>query len=290
MINLLSNADFRTWTAANATVLGVSGSAISLTSGWIYDQQADSGTQPNVFISQEVNARGDLKEADYPRNYLKVLPSSAGTSLGVASFSRLTQRVVYNYNGTARDGVFSFWVKSPSTATVEIVTRVVRKYGTGGSPSATETLGEKRFRIGSVYRRVNVPFNFPDSRSRTFGTSNDDAIEVQIFFQAGTSVVTNGLGWIGEVDIAAAQLEFDQQLPTDFTAVPAATGAAPVTGSYDYNYFLFPGIVELPELSADPANAPTAKARLYCKDNGSGKAQLCVIFPTGSTHVLATEA
>ena len=39
----------------------------------------------------------------------------------------------------------------------------------------------------------------------------------------------------------------------------------------------------------DPSAPAANKARLYCKDNGSGKTQLCVLFPTGATQVLATE-
>ena len=30
-------------------------------------------------------------------------------------------------------------------------------------------------------------------------------------------------------------------------------------------------------------------ARLFCRDNGSGKSQLCVIFATGAIQVVATE-
>ena len=47
--------------------------------------------------------------------------------------------------------------------------------------------------------------------------------------------------------------------------------------------------IELGEMTA-PGVAPANKARLYVKDNGSGKTQLCVIFATGAEVVLATEA
>ena len=44
----------------------------------------------------------------------------------------------------------------------------------------------------------------------------------------------------------------------------------------------------LTEMSA-PGVAPANGARLYVKDNGSGKTQLVVIFQSGSEIVLATE-
>ena len=40
---------------------------------------------------------------------------------------------------------------------------------------------------------------------------------------------------------------------------------------------------------ADPAAPSANEARLYAKDNGSGKTQLVVRFPTGAVQVLATE-
>lgn len=47
--------------------------------------------------------------------------------------------------------------------------------------------------------------------------------------------------------------------------------------------------LELTELAADPAAGASNTARLYSRDNGSGKTQLCVLFPTGAVQVLATE-
>jgi hypothetical protein len=53
------------------------------------------------------------------------------------------------------------------------------------------------------------------------------------------------------------------------------------------NYYAW-GFVELDEMS-DAAAPGANKARLYCRDNGSGKSQLVVRFPSGSVQVLATE-
>ena len=46
---------------------------------------------------------------------------------------------------------------------------------------------------------------------------------------------------------------------------------------------------EATELAADPAAPATNAARLYLRDNGAGKTQLCVRFATGAVQVIATE-
>jgi hypothetical protein len=47
--------------------------------------------------------------------------------------------------------------------------------------------------------------------------------------------------------------------------------------------------IEMTELAADPAAPAADAARLYFRDNGSGKTQLCVRFATGAVQVIATE-
>ena len=47
--------------------------------------------------------------------------------------------------------------------------------------------------------------------------------------------------------------------------------------------------IDIQEIS-EPAVAGPNQARLFTKDNGANKTQLCVRFPSGATQVLATEA
>jgi hypothetical protein len=48
-------------------------------------------------------------------------------------------------------------------------------------------------------------------------------------------------------------------------------------------------VFDLGKVQVAPANPPAQTARLFCRDNGSGKMQLVVRFPTGAVIVLATE-
>lgn len=46
---------------------------------------------------------------------------------------------------------------------------------------------------------------------------------------------------------------------------------------------------DLPEQSITPEAPPEDIARLFTRDNGSGKTQLCVRFHTGAIQVISTE-
>ena len=91
---------------------------------------------------------------------------------------------------------------------------------------------------------------------------------------------------LGTVDVDRLQF-------TDQAANPSTTGHVQLNGSA---LTLFGackllgtvGYFELSEIS-DPAAPVTNIARLYVRDNGAGKSQLVVRFPTGAIQVLATE-
>jgi len=45
----------------------------------------------------------------------------------------------------------------------------------------------------------------------------------------------------------------------------------------------------LGEVTSDPGNPSSNQARVFLKDNGSGKTQLAVRFGSGAAQVIATE-
>jgi hypothetical protein len=47
--------------------------------------------------------------------------------------------------------------------------------------------------------------------------------------------------------------------------------------------------VELQELAASPSQPVANRARLFIRDNGSGKTQLCILWPGNAVTVLSTE-
>lgn len=50
-----------------------------------------------------------------------------------------------------------------------------------------------------------------------------------------------------------------------------------------------PRYLELDELAASPAAPAANKVRLFSKDSGAGKTQVCARFPTGAVVVLGVE-
>jgi hypothetical protein len=60
-------------------------------------------------------------------------------------------------------------------------------------------------------------------------------------------------------------------------------GAVALTGLGGTSY------IDLVEQSADPAAPAANHLRIFAKDNGSGKTQLAVRFPTGATQIISTE-
>lgn len=47
-------------------------------------------------------------------------------------------------------------------------------------------------------------------------------------------------------------------------------------------------VMDMVEVSAAPANPPKATGAFFMRDSG-GKAQFCVLFPSGAVQIIATE-
>ncbi len=77
----------------------------------------------------------------------------------------------------------------------------------------------------------------------------------------------------------------------DGTATPTTMLSAAVAGTTlrtENNFDIGSGHIETGEI-ATPTNPGADRGRLFLKDNGAGKTQLCVIFSTGSAIVIATQ-
>lgn len=71
-----------------------------------------------------------------------------------------------------------------------------------------------------------------------------------------------------------------------FAMAQTSDAANSVTNPTQYNFSL--GYHQMGEIN-DPAAPGVNAARLYVRDNGAGKSQLCVVFNTGAVQVLATQ-
>lgn len=88
----------------------------------------------------------------------------------------------------------------------------------------------------------------------------------------------------GTSDVAFTRFGAGVQVSNDFTSVGSLLGARmSVTGTDGT------GFLQFIEQSSDAAAPSADRARLFAKDNGAGKTQLCVRFNSGAVVVLATQ-
>lgn len=90
--------------------------------------------------------------------------------------------------------------------------------------------------------------------------------------------------------IRTGQLAFgDGATHADTQLTRASLGQFSMNGGLTLAGTAGAGYLDITEQSADPAAPAANGARLFCKDNGAGKTQLCVRFNTGAVQVIATQ-
>lgn len=91
-----------------------------------------------------------------------------------------------------------------------------------------------------------------------------------------TETGDKALTLIGDTDISGA-------LSVDNSVTAGATGGEPILIANN-------NFIEMVERSAGQPGAPSAnQGRIFLRDNGSGKTQLCIRFSSGATQVIATQ-
>lgn len=124
----------------------------------------------------------------------------------------------------------------------------------------------------------------PPSRVHPFGSAGLPGIsfagddDTGLFRQA-SDVIGVSLGGTERLRYSAAAFAFQEATTISAAGNTITFGENIVFGAFFGEY----GEI------ADPAAPATNNARLYAKDNGAGKTQLAVRFPTGAVQILATE-
>lgn len=173
---------------------------------------------------------------------------------------------IYGFDATANQTISGEWTFSAAAGVVIS--------GNGGKD--TLAISNTAANVGITLGGDNANLYRPSANKiRT------DATEVFIG-SGGFSYLTSASGdlnlqggsvGVGNVNISASTL---QMTGAD---KPIIWGAAGTGGAY----------IQFGEQSSDPGAPGANLARLFAKDNGAGKTQLVVRFPTGATQVIATE-
>jgi hypothetical protein len=174
---------------------------------------ADGGVFPTtVTHSQLTLTPGDIANSYYG---YRINYSDAGSGFGVNSSYGIFQRIEYGTRllcGAGKKIALSFWARS-SVSNKKIGVSVSQRYGSGGSPSGNELLGGSTFTLTSNWTRYTAVFNTNTLTGKTFGTSNNDYLQIGLLVMWGATsggtfglTGTEGFGAAGNVDIAQVQV------------------------------------------------------------------------------------
>jgi hypothetical protein len=176
----------------------------------------NGGTLPTLSRTREAFTVGELAGSYY---FNRLTTNGAGTSMGDASYSRFAQRIEHGTRylcGNGKKVTVSFYARS-SIANKRIGITLIQNYGSGGSPTAQELLlnPDGAITLTSTLTKYTATFTTNTLTGKTFGTANDDFIQIQFTYQWGVTrggtdvedgVTAEDFGGAGTIDIAQVQL------------------------------------------------------------------------------------
>ena len=150
-----------------------------------------------------------LGQTDVPGNPQYFSRTVVTSVAGVANYASKKQSVEGVKTFAGQSATLSFWAKADAAKNIAV--EFTQAFGTGGSPSATITsIGVTTFALTTTFQRFTVTISIPSSSGKTLGTTADDCLVANFWFDAGSNynARTNSLGQqSGTFDIAQVQLE-----------------------------------------------------------------------------------
>ena len=163
------------------------------------------------------------------------------------------------------------------------------QFNRAGSTMTTLQANQSETALRVVQNGHNGPF-----AGAVSGFARGDGSGVRGISESGTGVRGfsdgSGPGVYGECQFGDGIFGFSDDVGVHGNALFGKGVFGESDGGYA-GYFdgkTYVGMLDMPE--STPAPPPDGQVRLFARDNGSGKAQLCVQFATGGPIVLATEA
>lgn len=148
----------------------------------------DGGTNPTIVHSRfPFLPASDLPGANY---HYRIAPNGAGSGYGANSLQWLTQRIE---NGTrllcgAGKKVTVSFVANSNIAGKKIGVWLRQNYGTGGTPSAAEIINGSSVTLTSTLTRYTFTFDTNTLIGKTFGSGDNDYLEIAISYQWGATL------------------------------------------------------------------------------------------------------
>ena len=156
---------------------------------------------------------------------------------GAGNFCNLIQRIEDVRIFAGQQVTISFWAKADATKNIAV--DLAQDFGSGGSPSARVTdIGVTKISIGTNWQKVTVTATLPSISGKTLGTDNNDYLQFDIWFDAGSNfnARTDTLGQqSGTFEIAQVQIEAGP-VATTFERRPIGTELALCQRYYEKSY------------------------------------------------------
>ena len=209
----LMNGNFDIWQRGESVVLADS-TVTFLADRWRDIVNKDGGTLPTITRSLQAFTPGELDGSYY---FSRLNTNGAGSSLGVNSLGFYRESIENGTRflcGNGKKVTVSFWARS-SIANKRITPVLIQYYGTGGSPTAQEPIKGTPITLTSVLTKYTVTFTTNTLVGKTFGTNNDDALKLDLYYMWGTTwgdtyvqsgVTAETFVGSGNIDIAKVQL------------------------------------------------------------------------------------
>lgn len=213
------NGNFDIW--QRGTSFSAPASSDKTADRWLVTSVVDGGTNPTLTHSRQAQTPGDLYGSMF---FYRIATNGAGSGYGANAQYSVEQRIEHAtryYGQTAsRKVTVSFYAKS-SITNKKLGIFATQTYGTGGSPSASEVLNGKFWKLTSSWKKYSHTFTLNTLVGKTFGTNFDDFILLRIYQVWGTSIAsrvgdTAAETFVGSGNIDIAQFEVhagDFELP-----------------------------------------------------------------------------
>ncbi|HWB08613.1 MAG TPA: hypothetical protein VG826_05290 [Pirellulales bacterium] len=192
--NRILNGDFNIWQRGTAL------NTITTTGAYFPDQWqfAFDGTSPSINVQQKAFTVGQTSVPDNPASYCECSVSLAASG---QTFLEMLQRIEGSQTFQGQYVTISFWAKADAARTLQF--QIDRNYGTGGSPSSTETAigGVQSFSLSTSWQQFTATIQLTGTSGKTLGTNGNDYLQLAFKFPVNSGFT---------IDIAHVQFEQGQ--------------------------------------------------------------------------------
>lgn len=204
------NGNFDIW--QRGTSLTLSANTLQfLSDRWQDYHNADSGTLPTLIRSRQIINSGEVDKSFYCS---RLNINGAGSGFGSNARGFYFQRAEYGTRylcGNNKKVTVSFWARS-SISNKRLGLYLIQSYGTGGSPSSSETINGANWTLTSSWAKYTCTFTTNTLSGKTFGTNNNDYLDIHFAYIWGDNYKsfvnsTSNETYVGSGDIDIAQVQ-----------------------------------------------------------------------------------